>query len=93
MLMLTGAVFQLNIISGNTDIIKNYWLSYDTHMPEGTVSGFQAVSLVKLASSKGTHILINLSACAYFFSPENFQKIPGTYNVSPLFFSLPSTVQ
>lgn len=72
--MLTGAVFQLNIISGNTETIESYWLSYDTHMPEGTVSGFQAVSLVKLASSKRTCILINLSACAYFFLQRTFKR-------------------
>lgn len=68
--MSTGAVFQLNVISGNTEIIKSYWLSSDTCMPEGIVSGFQAISLVKLASSKRTHILVNLSACAYFCSRE-----------------------
>lgn len=67
-------MFQLNIISGNTEIIKNYWLSYDAHMPEWTVSGFQAVSLVKLASSKRTWISINLSACVYFFLQRTFKR-------------------
>lgn len=61
-------------ISGNAEIIKNLWLSYDTHMSERTVSGFQAVSLVKLAFSKRTHILINLSACAYFFLWRTFKR-------------------
>jgi len=86
MRMLTGAVFQFNIISGNTEIIKNHWLSYDTHMPEGTVSGFQAVSLVKLASSKWTHILINLSTCAHFFLQRAFKRYQA-HTVYHHFFS------
>lgn len=61
-------------ISGNAEIIKNLWLSYDTHMSEGTVSGFQAVSLVKLVFSERTHMLINLSARAYFFLQRTFKR-------------------